>query len=217
VHKRHKHHLQQIRHILHNNNIKLAKADKGKTLVIIRNDALQHKLQQFLTDINMIPLSPRSDRHLPKKLLKAFTQCPLLIHKSQQKHIVQMKPNAPQLNVLIKIHKQYAPIRPVVNNRPAPAYKLAKFLTNKLTHLFQLPYTYAIRNTSEVAHDLSSLPVSNNHRIATFDIKDVYVKLSTHDIKLATRYWLSKQHTHPTVIQQTVTLMDTVLNQNYDQ
>jgi predicted kinase len=42
------------------------------------------------------------------------------------------------------------------------------------------------------------------HRIATFDIKDLYVKLPTHDIKLATRYWLSKRHTHPTVIHQTV-------------
>jgi hypothetical protein len=128
-----------------------------------------------------------------------------------------MKPNAPYLNVLIKIHKQDAPIRPAVNNWPAPAHKLAKFLTNQLTQLLQLPCMYALKNTSEAAYDPPSLYIDNQHRMATFDIKDLYVKLPIHDIIQATKFWLHRQHIHPPTILQTITLMHTVLNQNYFQ
>jgi hypothetical protein len=34
---------------------------------------------------------------------------------------------APKLNVYIKTHKENEPIRPVVNNIHAPAYKTAKY------------------------------------------------------------------------------------------
>jgi hypothetical protein len=114
------------------------------------------------------------------------------------------------LNTLIKIHKQDALIRPTVNNRPAPAYKLAKFLTNKLTQLLQLPYTFALKNTSGVDHDLSNLYFSNQHRMTIFDIKDLYVKLPIHDIILATKFWLNRKHVHPLLHNK-----HNVLNQNY--
>jgi hypothetical protein len=45
---------------------------------------------------------------------------------------MNIKPTAPRLNAYIKIHKQGEPIRPVVNNMQAPAYKVAKFLNKKL-------------------------------------------------------------------------------------
>jgi 5-bromo-4-chloroindolyl phosphate hydrolysis protein len=131
-----------------------------------------------------------------KQIQKAITQCPTIIH-ILQKHIMQMKPNAPYLNVLIKIHEQDAPIWPVVNNRPTRAYKLEKFLTNQLTQFLQLPYTYALKNTSEVANELSNLHIDNQHRMATFDIKDLYVKLPIRDIIQATKFWLNRQHTQP--------------------
>ena len=39
---------------------------------------------------------------------------------------------APKLNVYIKTHKENKPIRPIVNNTHAPAYKTAKYLNKKL-------------------------------------------------------------------------------------
>ena len=38
---------------------------------------------------------------------------------------------APKLNVLIKIHKENKPVRPVINNIEAPSYRLAKYLNKK--------------------------------------------------------------------------------------
>ena len=57
-----------------------------------------------------------------------------IIVKSQQKYLLQIKPIAPILNALIKIHKDNKPIRPVINNIQAPLYKLAKYLKKNSTN-----------------------------------------------------------------------------------
>jgi hypothetical protein len=58
-----------------------------------------------------------------------------------------MKPQAPYLNALIKTYKVDKPIRPVINNKHAPSYKLAEFLNRQLNQMINLPYTYAPKNT----------------------------------------------------------------------
>jgi hypothetical protein len=48
------------------------------------------------------------------------------------KFITQMNPQAPKLKVKIKIHKEAAPIRPVVSNIHAPTHKLAKYINQNI-------------------------------------------------------------------------------------
>jgi hypothetical protein len=52
-----------------------------------------------------------------------------------------MKPNAAQLNVIIKTHKIENPITPAINSIKAPRYKLARFLNKQLNHPKTLPQT----------------------------------------------------------------------------
>jgi hypothetical protein len=59
--------------------------------------------------------------------------------------------------------------------------------------------------------------MNDQYRLATFDIKDLYVKLPIQDIINATKFWLHKHHIQPTIIQQTILLIETVLTQNYFQ
>jgi hypothetical protein len=47
-------------------------------------------------------------------------------------------PHPPILKAQLKLHKPGAPIRPVVNNRTAPSYKLAKKLNNTLINTYTL-------------------------------------------------------------------------------
>jgi hypothetical protein len=49
-----------------------------------------------------------------------------------------MQPMAPQLNAMIKIHKEDKPIRSVINNIWALSYKLAKDINKKLNQIIQL-------------------------------------------------------------------------------
>ena len=57
----------------------------------------------------------------------------LIIDKRQIKHLIQKKPAPPNLKAQLKLHKADIPIRPVINNRTAPAYKLAKYLNKILS------------------------------------------------------------------------------------
>jgi hypothetical protein len=62
-----------------------------------------------------------------------------------------MKPQAPKLNVAIKLHKDTAPIRPIVNYRNAPSYHIAKIIANWLKNNFDLPVMCNIKNSIECA------------------------------------------------------------------
>jgi len=48
-------------------------------------------------------------------------ECNLIIDKRQIKHLTQKKATPPKLKVQLKLHKTDIPIRPVINNRTAPA------------------------------------------------------------------------------------------------
>ena len=62
----------------------------------------------------------------------------------------------------MKIHKDEYPIRPVINWKNAPAYKVAKMLTNKLLTYISLPYTYNVKNTTQLINDLKEIPYNQN-------------------------------------------------------
>jgi hypothetical protein len=62
------------------------------------------------------------------------------INNCQQLKYVNSNPTAPTIRGLIKVHKEGAPIRLIVNWKNAPAYNLAKMVTTKLhTHTSPSP------------------------------------------------------------------------------
>ena len=85
-----------------------------------------------------------------------------------------MQPRAPVLNALIKTHKTNMPVRPVVNNKFAPAHKLAKFLNTKIKNWQILPNTYNASISLTTAEDLIRLNIMPNNKIITLDINDLY-------------------------------------------
>jgi hypothetical protein len=88
-----------------------------------------------------------------------------------------MKHQAPKLNVLIKLYKETQPIRPVVNYRCAPAYKIAKFMAERLKQNLDLPYTYNITNASQYAENIK-LVAQPTYRMITLDITNLYTNIS---------------------------------------
>jgi hypothetical protein len=60
--------------------------------------------------------------------------CNTIIEKYKKYKCIQIKPQAPQLNTAVKLHKEKSPIRPIVNYRNAPSYykNIEKILANWL-------------------------------------------------------------------------------------
>jgi hypothetical protein len=88
-----------------------------------------------------------------------------------------MKPAAPLLTASIKTHKPDKLIRPVISNIPALSYKRAKLINLKLMHMLAISHTFTVKNSLELALELTQFPITETHKPVTFDITDHYVNL----------------------------------------
>ena len=70
-----------------------------------------------------------------------------------------IKPSAPKLRALPKIHKPNIPIRPLVNFRNAPTYKLAKFLERTIKQNIKLNPDYSIRNNQDLISKIDKVNI----------------------------------------------------------
>jgi hypothetical protein len=155
----------------------LVRADKGKTCVITYNDDYNNKIHNFLTKNNFQKLQKNPTNKSQQCSTEALQQSDLIVHKNQIKHLIQKKPRPPPLKAQIKIHKPDNPIRPVVNNVSASAYKIPKFMANKLNDYLNLKYQYNTKDSTTLANDLTKLKIHGNYRMITFDIMDLYVNI----------------------------------------
>lgn len=144
--------------------------------MIINSKEYSKKVHTFLTtnDFLTLPRDP-TGRHL-KLVHKMMQECNLIINKQQIKYLTQKKPSPPILKAQLKLHKMDIPICPVINNRSAPSYKLAKHLTKILRQHITLNNHYVI-NSTNLANDLTKLKVHKNHKMITFNTKDLYVNI----------------------------------------
>ena len=111
----------------------ITQADKWNTIVIIYSKEYSEKVNLSLRLITLIPWPKIHAKNLKKLIYKTLQESNLIIDKRQIKYLTQMKAAPPKLKAQLKLHKIGFPIRPVINNRTAPAYKLAKHLTRILT------------------------------------------------------------------------------------
>jgi len=106
------------------------------------------------------------------------------------------------------------PIRTVVNDRNAPAYKISKLLANKLNNLLNLRNHYIVKESTALANDLTTLKIDENHRMITFDIKDLYVNIPILEtLMIAKTLFLEYNNEHTS--KQMITLLEVTLQQNY--
>jgi hypothetical protein len=92
-------------------------------------------------------------------------QCDLIIPKNQTKHLTHRKPQPPLHKAQIKIHKPGNPIRPVVNKRTAPTYKVAKLFAKKLndyTHLTSIRHLKKLNHPSKQPNNSNTYPQTGN-------------------------------------------------------
>jgi hypothetical protein len=137
----------------------------------------------------------------------------LIFIKNQIRHLIQKKPIPPRLNARIKIHKPDNPIRPVVNNKNAPTYKISKKLNNILKQHLKLENQYNIQNSETLARNFSTIKVNNNLKMITYDIKDLYVNIPIEETLTITKQLLKNNDKCKT--KQIITILNTLLKQNY--
>jgi hypothetical protein len=182
--------------------------------VIISSYEYSKKMHTFLTNNKFRTLTRDPTDRYQKLILKTIKECNLIIGKRQTKHLTQKKPSQPALKARLKLHKADIPIRPVINNRSAPSYKLTKHLTKILNQYITLNNHYKVTNSTNLAHDLTNLKIHENHTMITFDIKDLYVNIPIHETLNILKIKLLENN-NTQITHQILSLLETILSQNY--
>lgn len=128
-------------------------------------------------DNHFIELKDDPTDKYQKTLHKILNQSDHIIHKTKIKTLMLHKPTAPRLQVRIKTHKDQYPVRPVVSNINTPTYRTATFFNRKILELIQLPNTYNVHNSIQVANNLIKFKFNECHKCITLDIKDLFTNV----------------------------------------
>ncbi|UYV67704.1 hypothetical protein LAZ67_5001653 [Cordylochernes scorpioides] len=103
-----------------------------------------------------------------------------IIDQSLKKQILENPGTHPYIYGLPKIHKKNTPLRPIVAYNQSPAYFLSKHLANRLSEITKnLPYI--VKNPEEILQKMKNFKLKADHRIVSYDVKDLYTSLP-HDL-----------------------------------
>jgi hypothetical protein len=134
-------------------------------------------INQFISDNHIDTLKKDPTQNMHKQIQSGLKACKTLIDKHKRTSLLQMNPKAPTLKARVKIHKPTAPIRLVINNINALAYKLAAYMQHKLKELVHLKNEYNYKNTTMFVADISKFHIENSDKFLTLDIKDLYINI----------------------------------------
>jgi len=86
----------------------------------------------------------------------------------------------------------------------APSYKIAQHLTDVLNWHLHLSNQYNVKNSITLAKNLTKIEINENHKLITYDIKDLYVNIPIQETLKITESMLNKEnntqttkHHHP--------------------
>jgi hypothetical protein len=141
---------------------------------------------RFIASNNCTVANNNITKKLHRDIRNTVNECQQVIHKSDRWKYIHLNPTAPTIRVLVKVHKEGAPIRPIINWKNAPAYKLAKLLARKMKTYIPLPYTFNVKNTVHLMNELTDLPYDRNIKFASLDISNMYSNVPIKEM-IATR------------------------------
>jgi hypothetical protein len=151
-------------------------------VVIISKEELNKKVERFNTENGLRLLKKDPTAKFQRNVKDVVKKCNIIINKSNKYKFIQIKPQAPKLNALIKLHKDNLPIRPVVNYKNAPPYYIAKFLAKWLKQNMDLPFKYNIDSTIHCAEALKKINIQPTSKIITSDITNLYTSIPSNEV-----------------------------------
>jgi hypothetical protein len=120
------------------------------------------------------------------------------------------------LNINIKLHKDTAPIRPIVNYKNSPSYYIAKITADWLKRNSELPFEYNIKNPRECAANIKELNTQPIHKMTTLDITNVNTNIPINEkIELITTKIKYKTNFDDITQNEIIELIKTTTSQNY--
>jgi hypothetical protein len=207
--------IKSIQTKLKHNEATITRADKSNSLVILPIKQYDAKIQDFIENNEFQSTTKDPTRHFQTQVRDTVNNSKTLIPRDSKWKYTNMNPSAPTIKGLIKIHKPGQPIRPVVNWRNAPAYKLAKALTHQIKQLAPLPHTYNINNTTDLMEKLKNTQNLPHYSLASLDISNLYTNIPILDTRNIISDTLEHSQLDLQTRQELMRWYDVITHQNY--
>ena len=207
--------LKSIQSKLQKHDAMIASADKGNSLVILPIQQYEAKVQDFIDNNNFQTSPSNPTKTFQNQVRKTINQSPTLIPPNSKWQYINLNPSAPTIKGLIKLHKPNHPIRPVVNWRNAPSYKLSKSFTQNINRFTPLPNAFNITNSTDLINQLSKTPITPTSTLASLDISNMYSNIPIAETRKILENMTQNNLVNPDVKQELLSWFDTITKQNY--
>jgi hypothetical protein len=171
--------LMRIKQKLLQHDATAIKADKGNSIVIVYQTDYHKKIFDFVNNNDFIQAPKDMTMKFQRDVRTLINKSPGIIPPKQKWKYTCMNPTAPSIRGLIKIHKDNAPIRPVVNWKNAPAYKIAKKFSQHISTYLPLPFAFNVKNSQHLITDLGEVQLNSDSNMVSFDITNMYTNIPT--------------------------------------
>lgn len=159
----------------------VTKADKGNTTVIMHKNDYINKTLEFIQVNNITQLNKDPTIAYQRQLKNALKDTHLVLNAQEKRRLILMNPSAPTLKAFPKIHKDNIPIRPIINFRSAPSYKVSQFLQKYLKENYTFSNNRSIISSTEFAHKVSQSRLKNTHRMMSLDVINMFTNIPLQD------------------------------------
>ncbi|XP_072152695.1 uncharacterized protein [Bemisia tabaci] len=174
--------IKDVQNKVNEQNLIITKADKSNALVILHKEAYDDKVHDFLNSEDIDTLKRDPTKNVNTELKKLLNKTTLL---ETPKNLIEMNPQAPYIQGYVKIHKantdlpiRNVPIRPVVPTCQAPTYKTEKFLVNLFKKHTKWKPKFSIKNSLELANQLSNIILPHNAKLISLDVENMYTNVN---------------------------------------
>ena len=130
--------IKTLNNLTKNVEIRICKADKGNSTVILDKTDYDQKMLSLLNDESTYRILNRDSTKCIERRLNSFIYNLFKSQRISQMQYYQLRSTdatAPRLYGLPKIHKKDIPMRPIVSFINSPLYNLSKFLCKLLSPL----------------------------------------------------------------------------------
>ena len=171
-----------LRNLAKDDSIIICRPDKGNGVVILNKDDYLNKMSTILNDRTKFRRVSTTNPLL--HTLRVEDKINYQIRKLKTKGVI-LNELAPTLSAsgtapgimygLPKVHKEGAPLRPILSANNTTSYNLAKFLVSKLTPLTTNEYT--LKNSYEFANYIKTIRNSNRLIMCSFDVESLFTNI----------------------------------------
>jgi hypothetical protein len=156
-----------LKSLNNNRNLVVLKVDKGGAVVIMNKD---NYIGKMLDHLNSNGSYKKLNKNLLNNIAREVSNAIKLsyINDDDKKKFLVSFHSTPRIYGLPKIHKEGAPLRPILNTINNPTYQLAKYLAHKLKPLVDNTSSF-VKDSSFFVNKIKNFKLDKDDTLVRFD------------------------------------------------